>query len=243
MVLVGPILLRNALAAVTLAGLTAHAPALELHYRTSGDDLYRVGSAPPTTIAYSGSQTLSVRKSGNDFIFVAQAVCTRSDPSGSTPEHARFVQALVADGSFEDRSDEDPDFLTILNQPFAVRLDRTTIRDLRELHAPVPFAAASPVGNGDLSGALRPGVSGRIEGHDVVGVEFQADGAVSGPLPGRTSATIQGKIHLDGTAYYDATEALLLGLDARLTIDGVLGGGHVTAVPVRIVYDRVIRLD
>jgi hypothetical protein len=229
------------LATVALAALS-HAPAVEMRYRTSGDDLYRVGAAAATQIQYSGTQSLSVQGTGKVLRFVAQADCTRSDATGATTEHARFVQDLLANGSFEDRVDDDPDFLTILNQPFAIRLDEATVRDLRELRAAVPFAAASPVGGGDLEGSLQPGVSGILDGRQVVGVEFRADGAVNGPLPGRISASIQGRIHLDGTAYYDARRALLLALDARLTIDGVLSGNHLVSVPVRIVYNRTIKL-
>jgi hypothetical protein len=240
--LVGPIILRNVLAAAAVLAFGAHGGALQMHYRTSGEDVYRVGSQPATRITYSGTQVLAVRRDGTGLSFVAQARCERTDPSGTTSERARFVQGMLADGSFEDRVDEDPDFLTILNQPFAVRLDPTTIHDLAELHAPVPFSAASPVGMGSLSGALRPGTPGIIDGRRVVGVEFRANGAVDGPLPGR-GASIEGRIRLDGTAYYDERRALLLALDARLTIDGVLSGGHVAAVPVRIVYDRTIKMD
>ncbi len=229
------------LAAVAVVALRAHGTS-QIHYRTAGEDLYRVGSTPPTYIRYTGTQVLSLRRDGAGLSFTAQALCRRTDPAGTTTERARFVQELLADGTFSDRVDDDPDFLTILNQPFAVRLDATTIHDLEELHAPVPFSAASPVGSGSLNGALRPGIPGILEGHHVVGVQFEADGSVNGPLQGH-DATIAGRIHLDGTAYYDARQALLLALDARLTIDGVLSGAHLAAVPVRIVYDRTIKVD
>lgn len=241
MIPVGGIILRNALAVSAFIALGAHAPT-ELRYRTTGEDLYRVGSAAPTQISYSGTQSLSIGQSGPLVRFVAQADCTRDNAGARTIEHARFVQELLADGSFHDRMDGDPDFLTILNQPFAIRLDAATVRDLRELHAPVPFAAASPVGGGNLEGALRPGSSGFLNGRPVIGVEFRAEGTVNGALPGQTTATIEGTIHLDGTAYYDRAQALLLALDARLTIDGALGGAHLASVPVRIVYDRAIKL-
>lgn len=193
-----------------------------------------------TRISYSGLETLSVRPSGRAIEFVAQVECTRTDATGKSTEEAQFAQAQLPDGSLEDRLDDDPDFLTILNQPFSIRLDTATIHDLRELHAPVPFAAASPVGGGDLEGSLRPGTPGIIDGRRVVGVEFQADGRVHGPLPVH-GAEIEGRIHLDGTAYYDANEALLLALDARLTIDGTLTGAGLAPAPVHITYDRAIR--
>lgn len=241
MIPVGGFILRKALAAGALVALAAHGSA-EFRYRTSGDDLYRVGTAAPTHIVYSGTQSLVVARSGSSVRFVAQADCTRDAPGSRTTETARFVQDLLSDGSFQDRVDDDPDFLTILNQPFAVRLDAATVRDLRELRAPVPFSAASPVGGGSLDGALRPGASGILDGRPVVGVQFQAEGAVHGPLPGQTAAMIEGHIHLDGTAYYDTRASMLLSLEARLTIDGALNGSHLAAVPVRIVYNRSITL-
>ncbi len=213
-----------------------------MRYRIAGQDVYRVGSAAEVTrITYSGLETLSVALAGKSTEFVAQADCTRSDSTGKTSEQARFVQELLPDGSLSDRLDDDPDFLTVLNQPFSIRLDAATIHDLRELHAPAPFAAASPVGSGDLEGSLRPGIPGIIDGRRVVGVGFQADGKVHGPLPVR-AARIDGHIHLDGTAYYDASQALLLALDARLTIDGMLTGSGLGGVPVHITYDRTIRV-
>jgi hypothetical protein len=210
-------------------------------YRIAGDDLYRIGQTPTIArIVYSGTQSLSETPIGRVVRFVASADCTRTDASGSSVERARFVQEMLPNGSFVDRVDEDPDFLTILNQPFAVQLDPATIRDLRELRGPVPFAAASPVGGGDLHGTLRPGTSGLLHGKRVVGVRFVADGTVDGPLPGKAATSIDGRIHLDGTAYYDVRAALLLALDARLTIDGTLSTDHLAPAPVHIVYRRKI---
>ena len=68
--------------------------------------------------------------------FEARARYTRTGPDGESRAEARFVQVLLPNGTFEDRVDDDPDFLTILNQPFAVRLDAATLRDLRALARP-----------------------------------------------------------------------------------------------------------
>ncbi len=235
-------LTRIALAVSALLALAATPGAGGGQYRIVGEDLYRVGAIPTTSsISYSGAESLSVERVGKSLRFVALADCVRTDATGSSTEHARFVQELLPDGSFQDRLDDDPDFLTILNQPFAVRLDPGTIRDLRELHGPVPFAAASPVGEGDLRGVLRPGPSGLLFGRRVVGVRFQAEGSVRGPLPEHVSTSISGRIRLDGTAYYDADGAMLLALDAQLTIDGMLDQGSLPPAPVQIVYRRSIR--
>ena len=73
------------------------------------------------------------------------------------------MQVLRADGTFEDRVDNDPDFLTILNQPFAVQLDGATLRDLRALHGRVPFSATSPLG-GETRAARFPASGDRRSG-------------------------------------------------------------------------------
>lgn len=211
-------------------------------YDVSGMDSYAIGaSVPATQIAYVGTQRLLVAKSGTTMRFEAQARYTRTDDSSKASVRAHFVQELV-DGSFHDRADDDPDFLTILNQPFAVQLDRVTLRDLRTLHHSVPFQASSPLGSAMLHGFLRPSSGGRINGKRVIGVRFEADGPMTGPLPERADTTIAGTIRMDGTAYYSLDSALLLALDATLTITGKLVDKK-NAVPVRIVYRRNIRAD
>ena len=150
---------------------------------------------------------------------------------------------LTPRGTFEDEVDEDPDFLTVLNQPFAIQLDVATLRDLRTLHKKVPFEANSPLG-GDavLRGFLRPAPGGEIDGTPVVAVKFEAEGVMAGALPARGSARMTGQMRMEGTAYYSAGHALLLALDATLTIVAQLQDGQ-NRVPVHIVYRRSIRAD
>jgi hypothetical protein len=212
-------------------------------YDVSGNDSYRIGtSMPMTTIAYTGGQRLTVEQSGKDRRYTAEASYTRSDDSGKATVHARFVQELTGGGEFQDKTDEDPDFLTILNQPFAVQLDPTTMRDLGSMRREIPFEAQSPLGGAMLHGFLRPRPAGKINGRPVIGVHFEAEGPMTGPLPQRPGAKISGKVRMDGAAYYAAQSALLLALDATLTIDGSLVNNR-DSVPVRIVYRRTIRAD
>ncbi len=210
-------------------------------YTVSGNDTYRVGSnANVTNIDYQGTQRLAVSKSGSDRHFVAVAEYTRTDQTGSIHLHARFVQYMAADGTLDDRSDQDPDFLTILNQPFAVQLDARTIRDLRLLRGAVPFEATSPLGGAHLTGMLRPALAGTIHGRSVIGVRFAASGVMTGRLPQRSDAQLEGTIRMNGTAYYAEHAALLLALNATLTIEGTLRDKGAD-IPVRIIYHRVIR--
>ncbi|MEO9171129.1 MAG: hypothetical protein ABI278_08115 [Candidatus Aquilonibacter sp.] len=215
----------------------------EQKYDVSGNDSFRIGTMMPTTsIAYIGTQRLTIDRNGPARRYTAEATYRRSDDSGKAVVHARFVQELNRAGDFEDRSDGDPDFLTILNQPFAIQLDPTTMHDLRTMHGSIPFQAQSPFGGATLRGFLRPERAGRVSGQDVVGVRFEARGPMSGPMPQHPEASIAGTIIMDGTAYYATHSALLLALNATLSISGSLIDRS-DEVPVKIVYKRSIRAN
>ncbi|HEV3090152.1 MAG TPA: hypothetical protein VGX91_01780 [Candidatus Cybelea sp.] len=195
-------------------------------------------------MSYAGSERLSVQLEGHTRRYDARATFVRLAPDGKSDGDAHFVAEMLPDGSFEDRVDDDPNFLTILNQPFAVQLDRATLHDLRSMHGAIPFAAGSPLG-GDtvLRGFLRPGPSGPVDGRATVAVRFEAHGPMTGSLPGRSDATISGTMHMDGTAYYALDDAMLLALTATLTVDARLQQSRGNAaVPVRITYRRSLRL-
>src|SRR5262249_22773906 len=181
---------------------------------------------------------------GEAWRFDARAHYTRNGPDGRSIGEAHFVQMLQPDGTFEDRVDDDPDFLTILNQPFAVRLDAATLRDLRELHGRVPFAATSPLGaQAVLHGFLRPATGGPVSGRQAIAVRFEAEGGMTGPLPGYAETLVAGTMRMQGTAYYAADTAILLALNVALTLDARLQQGRpAVSVPVRILYRRMIRL-
>ena len=215
------------------------------HYDVSGDDEYYLGSAKtPSLVVYAGDEQLSVTHDGNKTRFSASAHCTRSDGRTRADLHPSFVQDMDGAGAFADVKDDDPDFLTILNQPFSVELDDNTLRDLRVLSGAIPFNVASPIDGEQLTGSMSRGQDGKIDGSDVLGVLFTANGPVSATLPQSSSAAVTGTIRLDGSAYYALTGALLLGSEITLTINGTLRDPQTNApVPVRIVYRRMIRAD
>ncbi len=227
-------------AAALIPSLTLIALA-DQRYGVAGEDTYRIGRVlSETHIIYRGVENLGIATDSQGRRYVADVAYTRTDDAGKASVHGKFVQELMHDGTFEDRDDEDPDFLTILNQPFAVQLDLTTLRDLEGMHGTVPFAAASPLGGSRLEGYLRSAPPGKVDGQMVVGVRFKADGPMTGTLPQHPNALLSGTMQMDGTAYYAERGALLLALDATLTIDGKLESGK-DAVPVRITYHRLIR--
>lgn len=234
----------KAIAGLLAAALaTAALPALgDQQYDVRGDDVYRVGTAAVVSrVEYVGEQRLTVERQNGRVRYDAQARYARNGADGSSHGNARFVQELRADGSFVDDLDDDPDFLTILNQPFAVQLDGGTLHDLRTLHGAVPFSATSPLGGHTvLRGYLRPATGGAVDGRAAVAVRFEAEGPMSAPMPAHVEATMAGHMRMDGTAYYSVNDAVLLALDATLTIVAQLHDGKET-VPVRIVYRRYIR--
>lgn len=172
--------------------------------------------------------------------YESKVAYARAEQGGSTQAHAHFVSDVLASGEQHDRVSNDPEFLSVLNQPFSVRLDLPTLRDLRRLRSDVPFDFPSPMTGSPLHGRLRHLGEAPIDGHAAVGVGFAADGAMSGALPDRPGLAIRGAIVLRGSAYYDAATALLLGSQTTVTIVGNVSN-RAGSDTVRIVYMRAIR--
>lgn len=213
-------------------------------YVVNGNDRYRIGQADlQTNITYSGSQTLTVRRDRGQTRFTAQAHYTRADASGKVPAQATFVQVMSPEGELRDSADLDPDYLTVLNQPFAIQLDKPTMRDLLHLRGRVPFSFPAPMTGGLLRGYLQRGDVGRVASRPALAVDFDATGPMAGPLPDHAEMTISGSIRMRGTAYYSLRgEPLLLALNETLTISGTLRNRGQTS-PVTITYSRSIKAD
>lgn len=228
------------LGCVLLAG-SARAATPTLTYDVAGSDTYAVGDADAQSqITYRGTQTLAIRREGGKTFFDASIRYTRVDQGATSSAKATFAAEVSADGEQRDLEDDDPDYLTVLNQPFAVQLDPQTLRDLAHLQAVVPFSFASPLTGSMLHGRLRRAGAGPVDGMQATGVGFDAEGPMSGPLPGRPSLAMSGRIHMRGTAYYRTADAVLLMLDATLTVSGNLANPAQTD-RVTIVYRRRIR--
>lgn len=229
------------LAAALMLGLPANA---DQRYAVSGNDRYQIGQSDlQTSITYSGTQHLTIVKDGAQKRFTAQATYTRSDAAGSVPAQASFVQVMTPQGELKDRMDLDPDYLTVLNQPFAVELDSQTLHDLLRLRGRLPFVFPAPMTGGTLRGYLERGGIARIGGRPVLAVAFDASGPMVGPLPDRAQMSITGKMRMRGTAYYALRgDSLLLALNETLSISGTLRDRSQTS-PVTITYQRSIKAD
>ena len=215
----------------------------EQSYVVAGKDSFSIGSGDiKSEVAYAGTQTLAITHRGKVTRMRAKVAYKRSDGTASTDATGDYVADLAASGELVDSADRDPDYLTVLNQPFAAQLDTATLGDLRHLHGAVPFDFPSPFTGSSLHGYLQHIGSGGFGPRHVVGVRFEAAGPMKGALPDRPGLTLSGRITMRGTAYYDMDSSLLLVLDTTVTISGTVsnraGNDQVT-----IVYERKIAAD
>jgi hypothetical protein len=207
----------------------------------SGKDSFSIGAGDiQSEISYAGTESLRVTHRGRVTRMRAKVTYVRSDGAASTPATGEFVADLLPSGETLDSSDRDPDYLTVLNQPFAAQLDRSTLADLRTLRGALPFDVPSPFTGSSLHGYLQHIPSGAIGSRRSIGVRFEAAGPMKGQLPDRPGLTLAGTIAMRGTAYYDANSALLLALDTTVTITGNVSNRS-NNDPVTIVYSRIIR--
>lgn len=227
------------LAAALLTPLAAHA---DQRYEVAGNDRYQIGQSDlETSISYTGTQNLVLRKDGSQTRLTARVAYTRTDAAGKVPAQATFVQIMNAAGELKDKADADPDYLTVLNQPFAVMLDKTTMGELLRLRGRVPFTFPAPMISGSLQGHLMRGPISRVDSRPALAVDFDAAGPMVGPLPDHSGMSITGTMRMRGTAYYAVRgAALLLALHETLTITGKLRQRGQSS-PVTIVYERTIK--
>lgn len=210
-------------------------------YTIGGEDSFSIaGKGMRSQIVYTGTQRLAIEHLGGVTRFTATVVYARHEGGTATHATGTYASVIQANGDQHDVSDNDPDYLTILNQPFSIELDAPTMRDLRSLTRPMPFDVPSPMTGAPLHGSLRRLADGSINGKRVLGIAFVAVGQLHGALPDRPGVEMTGTITMNGTAYYAYADALLLALDATLQIDGkVTNSGQND--PVTIVYKRTIR--
>lgn len=210
-------------------------------YTVSGRDVFRIGSGEvQSQTLYHGTQTLSVVRADDGTHYTAKVDYDKDGDSGKQHESASFSSTLLPSGEQRDGAASDPDYLTVLNQPFAVQLDAATMRDLAHVKRPVPFDFPSPMTGAPLRGTLRRVPDGMLGPQRVMGIAFEASGPLHGALPDRPTMALAGAIKMKGTAYYSYDSWLLLALDATLSIEGTIEDTS-RHQPVSIVYSRSIR--
>jgi hypothetical protein len=210
-------------------------------YAIDGEDSFRIaGRDLSTHIVYTGTQRLAIDRHDRVTKFIATVTYDRHEGGTATHASGTFTSVIAANGDQHDGPNGDPDYLTILNQPFSVELDAPTMRDLRSLAHAVPFDVPSPITGAPLHGSLRRLPDGSLNGRRVLGIAFIAKGPLNGALPDRPDMALSGTITMNGTAYYAYADALLLALDATLEIEGRVANSGQND-PVTIVYKRTIR--
>jgi len=210
-------------------------------YTVAGRDTFSIGAGDiRSEISYVGTQTLSVHRHGHLTRYRAHVIYRRSDGTASTAATGEYLADIADAGNGVDSANGDPDYLTVLNQPFAAQLDPPTLADLRHLKGAVPFDFPSPITGASLHGYLKRAGAGTIGRHGALGVSFEAAGPMSGALPDRPGLRLNGTITMHGVAYYDLRSALLLTLDTTVTITGNVSN-RLGKDPVTITYARLIR--
>ena len=238
-------IIRRAVLAGTFALLLAAAASAvaraDQAYSVEGRDTFRVGNGEVhSETVYHGVQRLTIRRGATKTTFVAQVEYDKNADGGKLHQHASFTSYLLPSGEQKDGPAADPDYLTVLNQPFAVVLDKPTMRDLAHVKRAVPFDFPSPMTGAPLRGSLRHLPDALVGGNRAMGIAFEAHGPLHGALPERPAMQLAGSITMKGTAYYDYASTLLVSLEATLTIDGYLDDAARRS-PVSIVYARSIR--
>lgn len=225
-----------------LAALGAVARA-DQRYTVSGKDSFSIGAGDiRSEVAYAGTQSLKMTRRDKVTRFEAHVTYTRSDGTASTPASGDYVADVLPTGEARDTADRDPDYLTVLNQPFSAQLDRQTLADLQHLAGALPFDFPSPFTGSSLHGYLKHIGNGMLGAHRSIGVRFESAGKMRGALPDRPGLTLTGTIAMRGTAYYDLDSALLLSLETTVTIRGNVSNRSGND-PVTIVYSRTIRAE
>jgi hypothetical protein len=235
---------RRAVVAGTFALLAAVASAAvaraDQAYTVQGQDTFLDGNRDVhSSTVYRGVQRLSITRSGAATIYNARVEYDRTGEGGKQHQRASFSSTLLPSGEQKDGPGDDPDYLTVLNQPFAVQLDAPTMRDLAHVRRAVPFDFPSPMTGATLHGSLRRLADAMVGTRRAMGIAFEAKGPLHGALPDHPAMQLAGTITMKGTAYYDYGSALLLALDATLAIDGNLDDTAHRS-PVSIVYTRSI---
>jgi hypothetical protein len=217
------------------------AAAAEQAYTVDGRDVFRIGDGDvQSRTLYHGTEELTITRDADGTHYTARVEYDKDGDAGKQHESASFSSTLLSSGEQRDGPARDPNYLTVLNQPFAVQLDAPTMRDLAHVKRPVPFDFPSPMTGAPLHGTLRRLPDAMVGPRRVMGIAFEARGPLHGALPDRPSMALAGSITMKGTAYYAYDSALLLALDATLAIAGTIDNAA-RRTPVSILYARSLR--
>jgi hypothetical protein len=217
------------------------APALaDQTYAVEGKDSFTVGARDVrSNVVYTGKETLTSIRSGDGVRFAATVDYVRADQRNRAKVHSVFISLLKPSGAQIDERASDPDYVSVLNQPFSVALDLPTMRDVARITTAVPFAIPLPIASAPVNGSLRSCGDAYIAGERTLGIVFEAEGPIHGTL-NTVGIALDGRVRMRGKAYYSYDTAVLRALDVQLTISGKLPDDPDRRL-VTIVYRRSIR--
>jgi hypothetical protein len=232
--------MRNAMLAgiLLVAAFAAPARADQL-YQLRGVDRYAVvGGHARYNVSLAGSQRLKIATVKGRMRFTVRAHYVRTANNNRDSVQAFFTQSMRPDGDLDDGTSYDPDYVTILNQPFAVWIDSDTRSGGDSARVPLTFDA--PLTGGTLRGYLARAGVGIVAGRRAVSMRFDASGPMSGSDSDDPQRRIRGTVRMRGTAYYGARDGLLLALDETFSVSARLyEGSH--SLPLQIVHRRFIK--
>ena len=192
-------LVTSLLASVLVFALGGAAGADQI-YDVSGSDSFSIGAGDITSeVDYRGTETLAITRSGRYTRLRAHVDYVRSDGAASTRAQGDAVVDVLPNGEVADSANRDPDYLTVLSQPFAAQLDPATLSGLRALRTPLPFDFPSPFTGSALHGYLKHVPEGELARRAVAGVRFEAGGPMRGALPDRPGLALIGTIAMRPT--------------------------------------------
>lgn len=154
-------------------------------------------------------------------------------------ERVRVVKRGTETTLASDKSENDPDTLSVANQPLPAVLRNDEVRALNALAGRTALDLPSSFTETSLAGFLEP-VTPRATG-DLIGLRFMATAESSGPLPNYPNVVVDGVLTMQGTAYYARSSGVLERIESRLTFDGHIRGEDAT-VPVHVSYERNIHV-
>jgi hypothetical protein len=158
--------------------LTAHGDQV---YATLGSDDFSIGSdAAGGDVRYKGTQSLHIAAHGKFVRYSAHVAYTRTERGNASKAKATYVADVLPTGELASTADDDPNYLTVLNQPFAAQLDTQTLADLTHLRKPLPFEFPSPFTGSSLHGFLQHRSGGAFGKRRSVAVRFEAAGTMRG---------------------------------------------------------------
>lgn len=231
---VGPVIGLGAVLFLTVPALA------DQIYAVDGRDSFSVGARDlRRDIVFSGKETLSSIRGSDGTRFVVTVEYSRAAQGNRAQAHANFISTVKPTGEQQDEVNGDPDYVSILNQPFSIELDLPTMREVARIATPAPFTFVLPITGAPLTGSIRSGGVAYVAGERALGVVFEAEGPVHG-LIGNVGVALDGRIRMRGTAYYSFDSAVLRALDTQLTISGTIAGDP-DRKAVSIVYRRTIR--